>query len=143
MRGVATYLLAALLLMTSCQGGKVKLAQNSAPVAAQTIAIDNASLISGASDTLRFGRMRSGEIIAKTLRIENNSDNAILITHHQVSCGCLKVKYDRKPIAAGESSDVSVEFDSRTMYGLQLKNLILYLAEKERPIKIFVEAEVE
>ena len=87
--------------------------------------------------------MRSGEIIAKTLRIENHSDEPILLTHHQVSCGCLTVRYDRKPIAAGESSDITVEFDSRTMYGLQLKNLILYLAEKDNPIKIFVEAEVE
>ena len=132
-----------MLLCLSCQGGKVKYATTTAPVDVRIIKVDDASSERGVSDTLQFGRMHSGEIIAKTLRIENNSDKPILITHHQVSCGCLKPRYDRKPIAAGESSDITIEFDSRTMYGLQLKNLILYLAEKERPIKIFVEAEVE
>ena len=132
-----------MLLCLSCKGGKVKYATTTTPVNARIITVDNSFDERGKSDTLQFGRMHSGEIIAKTLRIKNNSDNAILITHHQVSCGCLKVKYDRKPIAAGESSDVSIEFDSRTMYGLQLKNLIFFLAKKERPIKIFIEAEVE
>ena len=143
MREVATYLLAALLLMASCQGGKVKLAQSSAPVAAQTIAIDNTSLISGASDTLRFGRMRSGEIIAKQVRIENKSDRALIITNHNISCGCLSVKYDHKPTQKGESQTLDIEFDSRTMYGLQLKSLVLHLAQMEQPIRIIVEAEVE
>lgn len=132
-----------MLLCLSCKGGKVKYAPTTTPVDVRTIKVDNSSSERGVSDTITLGRMHSGEIIAKTLRIENHSDEPILLTHHQVSCGCLKVRYDRKPIAAGESSDITVEFDSRTMYGLQLKNLILYLAEKERPIKIFVEAEVE
>ena len=132
-----------MLLCLSCKGGKVEYATATAPVDVRTITIDNASSECVVSDSLQFGRMRSGEIIAKTVRIENRTDKPIIITHHQVSCGCLKVRYDRKPIAAGESSDIYVEFDSRTMYGLQLKNLILYLAEKDNPIKIFVEAEVE
>jgi hypothetical protein len=53
------------------------------------------------------------------------------------------VQYDRKPIAKGQSTDINLEFDSRTMNGLQLKTLVLYFAEKGRPMRIFVEAEVE
>ena len=143
MRGVATYMLAALLFAASCQRGKVQQAQTSAPVSSQTITIDNASLLSGASDTLRFGRMRSGEIIAKRIRVENRSDKPLVITHHTVSCGCLSAKYDRKPTQKGESQTLDIEFDSRTMYGLQLKSLVLHLAQMEQPIRIIVEAEVE
>ena len=143
MRGVATYLLAALLLMASCQGGKLKQAQTSAPTASQTITIDNAALLNGACDTLRFGRMRSGEIIAKQVRIENTSDKPLVITNHNISCGCLSVRYDRKPTQKGESQTLDIEFDSRTMYGLQLKSLVLHLAQMEQPIRIIVEAEVE
>lgn len=143
MRGVATYLLAVLLFAASCQRGKVQQAQTSAPVSSQTITIDNASLLSGASDTLRFGRMRSGEIIAKRIRVENRSDKPLVITHHTVSCGCLSAKYDRKPTQKGESQTLDIEFDSRTMYGLQLKSLVLHLAQMEQPIRIIVEAEVE
>ena len=143
MKRIATYFALAMLLCLSCKGGKVEYATATAPIDAKTITIDNSSDERVVSDSLQFGRLRSGEIIAKTVRIENHSDKPILITHHQVSCGCLKVQYSRKPIAVGESCDVNIEFDSRTMYGLQLKNLILYLAEKDNPIKIFVEAEVE
>ncbi len=143
MKRIATYLSLVMLLCLSCKSGKVKYATTTTPVDVRIIKIDDTSSERGVSDTIKLGRMHSGEIIAKTIRIENNSDEPILLTHHQVSCGCLKVRYDRKPIDAGASSDINMEFDSRTMYGLQLKNLILYLAEKERPIKIFVEAEVE
>ena len=143
MMRIVTYLATVMLLCFSCKGGKVEYATASAPIDVRTITIDNSSLERVVSDSLQFGRMRSGEIITKTVRIENRGDEPILLTHHQVSCGCLKVQYDRRPISAGESCDVSIEFDSRTMYGLQLKNLILYLAEKDNPIKIFVEAEVE
>ena len=94
-------------------------------------------------DTLRLGRLRSGEIIAKTIRVVNESDQPLVFTRHHISCGCLGVKYDRKPIAKGASSDIELEFDSRTMMGMQLKTLVLYYAENARPMRIFVEAEVE
>lgn len=95
------------------------------------------------TDTLRLGRMRSGEIIAQAYRIQNDSGEPIVLSHHRVSCGCLSVEYDRKPIATGQSAEMVLEFDSRTMMGLQLKTLNLFLAEQSRPIRIFVEAEVE
>lgn len=143
MRGLATYLLAISLLMASCQRGKVQQAEASLPASVQTISIDNASLESGASDTLRFERMHSGEIIAKQIKVENRSDKPLVITHHTISCGCLSVNYDRKPTQKGESTTIDIEFDSRTMYGLQLKSLVLHLAQMEQPLRIIVEAEVE
>lgn len=118
-------------------------AEVSTPVDVRTLRIENSSLERGATDTLRLGRLRSGEIIAKTIRVVNESDQPLVFTRHHVSCGCLGVKYDRKPIAKGASSDIELEFDSRTMMGMQLKTLVLYYAENARPMRIFVEAEVE
>ena len=136
-------LFATTLLCIACGGGKVQHAEVSAPVDVRTVRIENSSLERGATDTLRLGRLRSGEIIAKTIRVVNESDQPLVFTRHHVSCGCLRVKYDRKPIAKGASSDIELEFDSRTMMGLQLKTLVLYYAENARPMRIFVEAEVE
>lgn len=138
-----TYLLAAILLCSSCKGAKVQQAEASAVVDLRTVRIDQTLSERAISDTIRLGRLRSGEIIAKTIRIENHSDSPLVLTHHQVGCGCLSAKYDRKPIVPRGSADVVMEFDSRTMYGLQLKTLNLFFAEKDQPLKIFVEAEVE
>lgn len=142
MKRVATYLLATLLCL-SCKGGKVQQAEVSTPVDLLTVRIDDTLLDHPISDTVALGRLRSGEIIAKTIRIENHSDNPLVLTHHQVGCGCLSATYDRKPIVPKGSTDVVMEFDSRTMYGLQLKTLNLFFAEKGQPLKIFVTAEVE
>ena len=132
-----------MLLCLSCKGGKVQQAEVSSPTDLRTVRIDATSVEQGASDSLQLGRLRSGEIIAKTIRIENHSGKPLVLTHHQVSCGCLSAAYERKPIADGGYADVQMEFDSRTMYGLQLKSLNLYFAEKDKPLKIFIEAEVE
>lgn len=138
-----TYLLAVILLCSSCKGGSAQHAKANKVVDLRTVRIDPSLGERPISDTIRLGRLRSGEIIAKTIRIENHSDSPLVLTHHQVGCGCLSAQYDRKPIVAGGSTDVVMEFDSRTMYGLQLKTLNLFFAEKDQPLKIFVEAEVE
>ncbi len=131
---------AAVLLFVACGGSS----QSVVPTAnVRVVNIENDSAERGVTDTLRFGRMRSGEVIAQTIRVQNNSTEPIVLTRHHVSCGCLKVRYSRQPIAPGASGDIALEFDSRTMLGLQLKTLVLYFAEKGRPMRIFVEAEVE
>ena len=137
------YIVAAALMMVSCGGRQTQYATASHPVDLRTITIDNESAERGVSDTLRLGRLHSGEVIAKTIRVKNESNEPVVFTRHHVSCGCISVQYDRKPIAKGQSGDINIKFDSRTMNGLQLKTLVLYFAEKGRPMRIFVEAEVE
>ena len=109
----------------------------------QTIAITADDVEQGVADTLRFGKMRSGEIIAKTLRVENRCNRPIVLLRHTTTCGCIKINYDRKPIAPGQSGEIYFEFDSRTLYGWQMKLMELYFADSDSPLKIYIEAEVE
>ena len=109
----------------------------------QTVAVNNSTLQEGARDTLHFGRMRQGEIIQKQLRIQNESDGPMVILRHVTSCGCTTVNYDRKPIAAGESTIIDFEFNSRGEVGWQMKLMEFYFAEKDTPLKIYIEAEIE
>ena len=109
----------------------------------QTIAITADDVEQGVADTLCFGKMRSGEIIAKTLRVENRCNRPIVLLRHTTTCGCIKINYDRKPIAPGQSGEIYFEFDSRTLYGWQMKLMEFYFAEKGNPMKIYAEAEVE
>ena len=145
MKAIA-YIATLLLLCTACGGGTPKAEKNatmSAAVNTQTVAITDNDIEQGISDTLRFGEMRSGEIIAKTLRVENRCNHPIVLLRHTTTCGCIKINYDRKPIAPGQSGEIHFEFDSRTLYGWQMKLMEFYFAEKGKPMKIYAEAEVE
>ena len=140
------YIATLLLLCTAC-GARTPKADKNATIASgvntQTIAITADDVEQGVADTLRFGKMRSGEIIAKTLRVENRCNRPIVLLRHTTTCGCIKINYDRKPIAPGQSGEIHFEFDSRTLYGWQMKLMEFYFAEKGNPMKIYAEAEVE
>ena len=140
------YIATLLLLCTSCGARAPKADKNTtmgSAVNTQTIAITADDVEQGVADTLRFGKMRSGEIIAKTLRVENRCNRPIVLLRHTTTCGCIKINYDRKPIAPGQSGEIYFEFDSRTLYGWQMKLMEFYFAEKGNPMKIYAEAEVE
>ena len=140
------YIATLLLLCTSCGARAPKADKNEtmgSAVNTQTIAITADDVEQGVADTLRFGKMRSGEIIAKTLRVENRCNRPIVLLRHTTTCGCIKINYDRKPIAPGQSGEIYFEFDSRTLYGWQMKLMEFYFAEKGNPMKIYAEAEVE
>lgn len=109
----------------------------------QTIHLTEQALEQGLRDTLRFGRMRQGEVIAKQLRIVNDQSCPAVILRHATSCGCTTVRYGRKPIAIGESTTIDFEFNSRGEMGWQMKLLEFYFAENGSPLKIYIEAEVE
>ena len=140
------YIATLLLLCTSCGARAPKADKNvtmGSAVNTQTIAITADDVEQGVADTLSFGKMRSGEIIAKTLRVENRCNRPIVLLRHTTTCGCIKINYDRKPIAPGQSGEIYFEFDSRTLYGWQMKLMEFYFAEKGNPMKIYAEAEVE
>ena len=140
------YIATVLLLCTSCGARAPKAHKNAtmgSAVNTQPIAITADDVEQGVADTLRFGKMRSGEIIAKTLRVENRCNRPIVLLRHTTTCGCIKINYDRKPIAPGQSGEIYFEFDSRTLYGWQMKLMEFYFAEKGNPMKIYAEAEVE
>lgn len=144
----AKYIIVASIAICSwaCGGAPTKSAtepQNSSAIKAQRVVIDNESLQQGASDTLRFGKMRQGEIVEKRLCIENHSDMPLVILRHVTSCGCTTANYERKPIATGESATINFEFNSRGEIGWQMKLMEFYFADKGTPLKIYIEAEVD
>lgn len=105
--------------------------------------VDTTVLNEGASDTLRLGRMRQGEKVVKRLRIENGCGKPVVIVRHSTTCGCVVPEYERRPIPAGGSTDIVFTFDSQSEHGWQMKLLDFYLSSSARPLKIYVEAEVE
>ena len=107
------------------------------------ITLTDSLLASGGTDTLRFGHLGSGEIAVLPFRIENASSKPLVILSTQRSCGCISLDHDAQPLAPGAVRTMKMTFDSRGEYGWQLKRMDLLFAGARKPLRIFVEADVE
>ncbi|MDE5637701.1 MAG: DUF1573 domain-containing protein [Alistipes sp.] len=109
----------------------------------QLIVLTDATLASGGTDTVRFGRLHQGETALRQLSLRNDGTEPTIVVGHETTCGCVALEYERRPVKPGESLPVRMTFDSRGEYGWQMKLLTLRLGAKALPLKIYVEAEVE
>lgn len=100
-------------------------------------------ILHGGSDTIRFGRMHEGEIAEKPLQLVNESSNPVVIRTVERSCGCTTLDYEDQPLKAGESRQMSLQFDARGEWGWQLKLIKLYLNASSEPIRLYIEADIE
>lgn len=109
----------------------------------QIITLTDTILDTGGTDTVRFGRLRSGEIAQLRLWLANETTGTALIAKYDRSCGCTTLEYENQPIKAGDAQQVTLTFDARGEWGWQLKTLDISFAGARRPLRLFIEAEVE
>lgn len=128
------------LACTACANRPKK--PDAAP-AGQTIVFSDAILRSGGTDTVRFGYMRSGEIAVKPLILHNTSTRPVVVAECLRSCGCTTLEFDNQPIMPDEKRSAQMTFDTRGLTGWQFKLLEVRFAGGGKPLKIYVEAEVE
>lgn len=109
----------------------------------QIIAVSDTISVAGSTDTVRFGRMRSGEIAVKPLLLLNQTQHPLTIASYARTCGCTTLEYENQPLMPGDKKQLNMIFDTRGERGWQLKTVELYFAGNQRPLKLHVEAEVE
>lgn len=107
------------------------------------VVITDSLLSYGGADTMRLGRMGSGEQLSTSLSLRNESRNPMVVLGCELTCGCIALRYDNKPVMPGNSMKIEVDFDSRGLYGWQMKLFRLRLHGTNSPLEIYVEAEVE
>ncbi len=95
---------------------------------------------------LRSERIRLstwGEVVQYESVIRNAGTEPLVITTVRAACGCTAVEYEKQPIAPGATGGLSFRFDSRGMWGMQLKLIEVVTSAGSEPYKITVRAEVE
>ena len=107
------------------------------------IALTDSILTAGGTDTVRFGRLGSGEIAVLRLWLANDASRPVAVASYRRSCGCTTLEFDAQPIAPGDARQVTLTFDSRGERGWQLKALDITLAGGQRPLRLFVEADIK
>lgn len=82
------------------------------------ITLTDKILDTGGTDTVRFGRLHSGEIAQLRLWLANETSGPVVIAKYGRSCGCTTLEYDNQPINAGDAQQVTLTFDARGEWGL-------------------------
>ena len=128
----------ALVLLCGC-GSRSGHRTFSGPV----IAVSAESLHTDMSDTLRFGSLHSGETARLEAGFCNRGGEPLVVVRSESSCGCTSLEYDAQPIMPGDTLRVAVRFDTSGQRGWLFKVLRVYFSGGERPLRLYVEADVQ
>ena len=107
------------------------------------IALTDSILTAGGTDTVRFGRLGSGEIAQLRIWLANDASRPVAVASYRRSGGCTSLEFDSQPIAPGDARQVTLTFDSRGEWGWQLKTLDISLAGAQQPLRLLVEADIK
>lgn len=127
-----------LLLSAACSSRPASVAPKG-----RTVVLTDSVLRCGGRDTVRFGRLHSGEVVISRLWLENKTAQPVVMVSVARSCGCTSLSYDAAPILPGETRAVEFSFDSQGEYGWQFRSLDLFFAGFSQPFRFFAEADVE
>lgn len=134
-------ILTGFLITTGCIQRPKPTESGSAP--GQIVVVSDTISGTVGTDTVRFGRLHSGEIAVKELLLHNRTRRPLAIVSYARSCGCTTLTFDNQPLMPDEKRPVTMTFDSRGQRGWQFKTVEVTFAGKQRPLKLYIEAEVE
>jgi len=80
-----------------------------------------------------FGDIKQGEIVSHTFVLTNSGGDLLKITNVQASCGCTAASPEKSELAPGESTDLTVKFNSTGRMGKQLKTVKIFTNDPESP----------
>lgn len=110
--------------------------------AGRVVVLTDSVLRAGGRDTVRLGRLHSGEIALSRLRFENRTSRPLVLLAYDRSCGCTSLAFDSAPFLPGDSRLVELSFDSRGEQGWQFKSVDLRFADAA-PFCLFIDVDVE
>lgn len=86
--------------------------------------------------TFDFGTINEGEKVRHTYAFTNTGSEPLILSDAKGSCGCTVPQWPREPIAAGESGEIIVEFNSKNKSGK--KNQKVTITANTNPPQTFI-----
>ncbi|MBP7808978.1 MAG: DUF1573 domain-containing protein [Bacteroidia bacterium] len=89
-----------------------------------------------------LGKVKKGDIVSADYEFKNEGDQPLIITNFEVECSCTTVDFPKQPIAPGQSSKLTVKFDTKSAYDRQDRKVVIISNAKNSAsvrIKCFVQ----
>lgn len=80
-----------------------------------------------------FGEIKEGETVSHDFIILNQGGDILEITKVKASCGCTAANPSKKQLAPGDSTSISVKFNSTRRSGKQKKYVYIFSNDPETP----------
>lgn len=103
---------------------------------------EEAATIEFKENVFDFGTLTAGEKASHVFKFKNTSNNPLIISNAQGSCGCTVPKWPREPIAPGGEGEIQVEFDSKGKSGPQAQSVTLTANTLPGQTRLDIKAEV-
>ena len=94
--------------------------------------------------THEFGVIKSGDVVEYAFKFTNTGKKPLNIRKTKASCGCTVAKIGKKDLMPGESSEMTIRFNSTGRKGNQHKSITIYSNDPKAPSqRIMVKANVK
>lgn len=80
-----------------------------------------------------FGDIKQGEVVSHTFVLSNNGGDLLKITNVQASCGCTAAAPEKNELGPGESTNLTVKFNSAGRLGKQTKTVKIFSNDPQNP----------
>lgn len=90
-----------------------------------------------------FGAIKQGETVSHTFVLTNSGGDLLKINNVQASCGCTAASPEKSELAPGESTNLTVKFNSTGRMGNQVKTVKIFTNDPQSPeMKITISGNV-
>ena len=94
-------------------------------------------------ETFQFGSIKQNDIVKHEFKFTNKGKKPLEILNCTASCGCTTPDYPFMPIAVGETSMITVTFNSAHKVGHQKPSVTVVTNGQPKVSKIYMEGIVE
>ena len=81
----------------------------------------NGPILTFSEKIFNFGEITQNDVVEHVFTFENTGSTTLILTQVKTTCGCTVPSWPREPIASGETSEITVRFNSRGKSGMQNK----------------------
>jgi hypothetical protein len=89
------------------------------------------------------GTVMKGEVLKYQYEISNKGNVPLLIQNIEIGCSCTTTEYDKKPILPGQSSTITVIFDTKSTWDRQDRTVDVVSNDPGSPHKLRYKAFVK
>ncbi|MBL4754183.1 MAG: DUF1573 domain-containing protein [Flavobacteriales bacterium] len=107
------------------------------------ISAQNNAVFGFEKTVLKFPKAEGGDVLYFTYKFKNTGSAPLIISDIKVACSCTTPAWPEYPIMPGKSDSITVEFNTKTVWGWQEKELRIYSNASESYTSVYFKGTVK